>query len=246
MHFHYASSKSRVIGKEFHTFYEIILFLGGDAQLITDELNMEIKPNTIIVIPKETYHQLIIKGDENNYLRCVFNFDSTPFIQTDLSKVKVFKSNQTLNFLFGILTDKAEKGKKDATIILKSTLALITDNLPQKETTAPVTEHNRLAAMAIEFINKNIKEQFTSNDIANYLHVSLSTLQHTFKKEMQISLYQYILKRRLVAARQQILSGVPATNVAIDLGFSDYSGFYKQYKKLFGVTPGRTDKSHNL
>lgn len=246
MYFYYASGKSRAIGKEFHTFHEIILFLDGKARLITDKLNMEIKPNTIIVIPKETFHQLIIKGNANNYLRCVIQFDNTPFLQAELSEVKIFKSNQIIENLFGILIDKAQNGTKTADVILKSALALITANLPQKETTIPVTEHSRLATNAIEFITQNIEKPFTSSDIASYLHVSLSTLQHTFKKEMQIPLYQYILKKRLLIARQRILNGIPATNVAMDLGFSDYSGFYKQYKKLFGVTPSQTEKSSKL
>lgn len=242
IYFYYANGKSRAIGKEFHTFYEIILFLDGKANLITDKLNMEIVPKRIIIIPKETYHQLIIKGNENNYLRCVFQFDNTPFLQADLSDVKVFNIDQKIETLYGILMDKAKNSAKDTDIILKSVLALITDNLSQKEITIPATAHGSLATMAVEFINQNIEKKFTSNDIAESLHISLSTLQHTFKKEMQIPLYQYILKRRLVTARQQILSGIPATNTAIDLGFSDYSGFYKQYKKLFGVTPSQTEK----
>ncbi len=247
IYFYYASGKSRAIGKEFHTFHEIILFLNGKAHLITDNLNIKIEPNTIIVIPKETYHQLLIGGNENNYLRCVIHFNSAPFLQTDLSEVKAFKNNQKTDILFSILKDKAENGTENADIILNSALALITANLPQKPTaTLPVTEHSCLATKAVEFITINIERPFTSKDIAGHLHVSLSTLQHTFKKEMQMPLYQYILKKRLVAARQQILRGVPATNVAIDLGFSDYSGFYKQYKKLFGISPNQTYKSSNL
>ena len=243
IYFYYASGKSKAMGKEFHTFYEIILFLEGEAHLITDKLNMEIEPDTVILIPKETYHQLIIKGNENNYLRCVFQFDSTPFLQTDLSDIKVFKINKKIETLYNILIDKAKAKAKNPDITLKSALALITDNLPKKEAIMPVTEHVGLAAKVVEYINQNIDKQFTSNDIANKLHISLSTLQHNFKKEMQIPLYQYILKKRLVVARQQILSGIPATNVAANLGFSDYSGFYKQYKKLFGVTPSQTEKS---
>lgn len=242
IYFYYACGKSRAIGKEFHTFYEIILLLAGNAHLITDKLNMEIKPNSIILIPKETYHQLVINGNENDYLRCVFQFDNTPFLKTDLSEVKVFKIDEKIETLYSILIHKAKNKVEDNDIILKSTLALITDALPQKEAAIAVTKHGHLASMAVEFINQNIKKPFTSGDIANELNVSISTLQHNFRKEMQIPLYQYVLKKRLVVARQQILSGIPATNVALNLGFSDYSGFYKQYKKLFGVTPSQTEK----
>ena len=73
------------------------------------------------------------------------------------------------------------------------------------------------------------------------MNVSPSTLTHSFKKDMNISVYRYILKKRLVLAQQKILSGEPAQKAALDCGFNDYSGFYKQYKKTFGIAPSRQE-----
>ncbi len=241
MYFKYANGKSIAEGKEFHTFNELIFFLGDKARLITEKINMELKPQTLILIPKESYHQIVIEGDEQNYLRCIFHFDDSPFYRACFSDVSVFYADERLTLLFGILQEKAQnKNISEVDIILKSVLALITDSLSQKQSAITVTEHSRLADNAIEYINQNINKKFSCQDIAKSLHVSLSTLQHTFKNEMKISLYSYILKKRLVLARTQILSGIPATTVSVELGFSDYSGFYKQYKKLFGVTPNNT------
>jgi AraC-like DNA-binding protein len=65
----------------------------------------------------------------------------------------------------------------------------------------------------------------------------VSCLAHTFKEQMNISIHQFILKKRLVMAHHKILAGEPATKAAMECGFNDYSGFYKQYKKLFGKNP---------
>ena len=54
---------------------------------------------------------------------------------------------------------------------------------------------------------------------------------------MNISIHQYILKKKLVMAHHKILDGIPATQAAIDCGFNDYSGFYKQFKKMFNKAP---------
>ena len=73
--------------------------------------------------------------------------------------------------------------------------------------------------------------------MAHRLSVSVSTLTQTFKKDMNISIYQYILRKKLILAQQKIQDGESVTSAAIQCGFNDYSSFYKQYKKMFGVMP---------
>jgi AraC-like DNA-binding protein len=41
-------------------------------------------------------------------------------------------------------------------------------------------------------------------------------------------------------ARQKIQDGESATTAAMICGFNDYSSFYKQYKKMFEVSPSET------
>ena len=71
------------------------------------------------------------------------------------------------------------------------------------------------------------------------LSVIISTFSFLpcFKDDMKISIYKYILHKKLVLANKSIISGVPPTIAALDSGFNDYSGFYRQYKKMFGTSP---------
>ena len=46
-----------------------------------------------------------------------------------------------------------------------------------------------------------------------------------------------------IRANKKIKNSVPRTQAAIECGFHDYSGFYKQYKKMFGVVPRECKKS---
>ena len=63
--------------------------------------------------------------------------------------------------------------------------------------------------------------------------MSVSTFTQSFKRDMNISVYQYILRKKLILARQRIHEGESATAAAMSCGFNDYSSFYKQYKKMF-------------
>jgi AraC-like DNA-binding protein len=59
------------------------------------------------------------------------------------------------------------------------------------------------------------------------------------QKEMYISIHKFIVKKRLIQAHHRICAGEAVTVVAMECGFQDYSGFYKQYKKAFGFPPSQ-------
>lgn len=65
-------------------------------------------------------------------------------------------------------------------------------------------------------------------------------MMRLFKQETGYTLGQYITQKRLLLARELILSGVPSTQVCFDCGFRDYSTFSRSYKKLFQESPRET------
>ena len=50
-------------------------------------------------------------------------------------------------------------------------------------------------------------------------------------------MHQYILEKRIQAARSLILTGVPATVASAECGFKDYSTFSRACKKILGKMP---------
>ena len=129
--FKYAKGASSEYGKEFHSFHEIIYFMGGDAKFISENIQVPIKPNTLIVIPAETYHQFLISGSQMDYHRCVFHFMNIPelkeFIDESMSTTLLIEMNPKFQFLFEqmiILTE--QKHTDDASsILMQSILSLI-------------------------------------------------------------------------------------------------------------------------
>jgi AraC-like DNA-binding protein len=86
-------------------------------------------------------------------------------------------------------------------------------------------------------VERHLAYKLTLAQIAGELYVSPSTLSHMFKKEMGISLYQYITQKRLVLAHEQIERGVPPTAAYTVCGYTDYPSFYRAYVKMFGHSP---------
>lgn len=248
--FRHAKGPSLAVGKEFHSYHEIILFLAGSAELVTESLHIDLVPNTLIILPKETYHQVIIKGDTENYHRCVLNFedieDFAELFDRALGEIQVITPGRNILFLFETLKEHAKSQDICSGIILKSVLALLLADVSSKEGIQVYKNtQSILVQRCIGYINAHIHKKITIEKIAADCNISPSSLSHIFKKEMNISLIQFIIKKRLINAYHKIASGQSATSAAMECGFNDYSGFYKQYKKMFGFSPSQKSNKAN-
>lgn len=242
MAFKHASGKSVETGTEFHTYHEIILLFNGDVELITEGIHMSLKPNMLIVIPKETYHQVIIHGEQDHYHRCVLHFLSTPallpFMEKSMQKPAVMEMDRNMEYLFQKLIEHTKQDIGNA--LLQAVLILLLNEIESK-TNVHTVEHsqNHDVSRAISFINANLHSSLTIQEIAQHCSISPSTLSLIFKRDMKMPVHKFVVKKRLINAHHKITNGMPAAEAAMECGFNDYSGFYKQYKKMFGFSPSQ-------
>jgi AraC-like DNA-binding protein len=54
---------------------------------------------------------------------------------------------------------------------------------------------------------------------------------------MGVSFYRCVTQRRLISAKSLIEQEIPLEDVGRRVGFSDYSTFYRAFKKEFGISP---------
>ena len=98
---------------------------------------------------------------------------------------------------------------------------------------------DKISNACIQYVNQNltVKDDVSPKNIAKALHISPSHLQHTFKKEIGISLHAYVSNQRMQLARKLLLQGQSPQAVANLLEYEYYSTFYHTFVKRFGAPP---------
>lgn len=113
-------------------------------------------------------------------------------------------------------------------------------NLPTQE--QDVSEKDRLAAertkAMMQYIHEHYTEETTLSQIAGSAAISESVCLRSFRRAIGVSPIQYILQYRLERAAELLsATDAKAKDIALAVGFSDFSYFTKVFRKVKGCTP---------
>lgn len=99
-----------------------------------------------------------------------------------------------------------------------------------------VTENEKINSV-LRYINQNISSNLSLDSISQNFYTSKFYLSKQFKQFTGISIYQYIMKKRLTISRDMLRNGASVTNACLECGFNDYSNFLKAFKREFDCNP---------
>lgn len=103
---------------------------------------------------------------------------------------------------------------------------------------------NVYVEQAIDYIKWNHARGINVSDIADYIGISRTYLNHVFQKELGISSQKFLMDFRLhKAANLLISSELPVTEISSEVGYDDSLAFSKAFKKKFGLSP-KNYRSH--
>ncbi len=92
---------------------------------------------------------------------------------------------------------------------------------------------------AREFLDASVQKAVTSGELEAITGLSRYALARHFRACLGTSPYRYLIMRRLDQARRLIRQGTPLADAALSSGFTDQSHMTRQFKKAYGVSPGR-------
>lgn len=108
------------------------------------------------------------------------------------------------------------------------------------------TDGASAAYQIMEYLNENFRQDISIEKLCKKFYISTKTLYRILKNQTGTTVFGYITAKRVKAAEELfIVSDKSVSEIAADVGYSDYNYFIKVFKKSTGFTPLQYRKLHS-
>ena len=257
--FHYRDPRPGFVEVHHHDFYEVYFLLGGNVAYWVEGRVIRLIPGDLLFINPMELHRPIPDPAQPMCERFVLwvNKEFLESLSTDQVNLAGCFDTNLPNHSHLIRPASAERAVLTARMgelvrecygkdfgsavsargiflqlmVQLNRLARGGDGQPEGEQLSPLVQ------AAMHHIGENLSTELSLESIAGQLYVSKYHLSHAFSREVGVSVYRYVMLRRLMLARQQLLAGESAGQVCRSCGFSDYTSFYRAFKSEYGISP---------
>ena len=210
----------------------------------------------ILLIPPDTLHGAVLSNEKQSQLvrdvlwlsphflnRMRLMTSGTQNYRTEESIV--FRTNGTkweyLEKYFQTGIVECEQKLYGWESIIESNTIQLWTNLVRAllESSVPILKDKKtdLVLLITDYIENNLSEKITLELVAEVFEISKSTVTQSFRKKLGVSFYAYVTHRRLLKAKSLISRGGKLETAGKQVGFTDYSAFYRAFIKEFGISP---------
>ncbi|WP_299716142.1 AraC family transcriptional regulator [uncultured Tenacibaculum sp.] len=248
-----------------NNFFELVFVKKGKGTQCIDYNDYEYKAGSIFLLPPLKCHKFDIESPSEfiflKFTDAFFKnisktsidrnawFKEAAYILSNYNQLPgdIIKNEVDRNYLENLLMMILEESKQqhnNALSLIKSLMTSILEILIRnikKGDFFEIAQNNtdeRITKMLI-YINEHIdnSELLKIDNLAHVFSMSPTYVSEFFKKQVKISLREYIIKAKLRLVEIRLLnSDFTLTEIANDLDFSDVSHLSKTFKRYTGVT----------
>jgi len=254
--------------KDYHSSVNLIFvyFIEGRGRIIVEGTVYELRAGDVILLnPSELFlldvddscfHRRIVLHANINMIRSFPCDCSDVFLSLYKRKAgtaniisaeaaEKYRLGKLFCEILDILREKSHFCEPLAVCKIVETVCRVEQTLANvaSESANCVTE-DTLINRVLAYVNFHCKEDICVQDIADHFRVHRSYLLHRFKKKMGVSLWNYVILRRINLFNNSLADGVSLEEAAYRVGFSNYSNFFRLYKKYMGLTPLEFKQQH--
>ncbi|HHX36432.1 MAG TPA: helix-turn-helix transcriptional regulator [Clostridiaceae bacterium] len=237
-----------------HEFVEIIFCLNGGFQFLVAGNLYSVKKHQLFIVPPNTSHKLVCKDEQDTtYDRLILRICPTFLnkIEPDyheylqyLKQIHYFSIENTrwinIDLAFQQIYLEYKRQLLGANVVIEAhcieLLFFIARalSLSHFQDLPPITD---ILDSILHYIDLNYKNPITLQQLSEIFLVGKSTICKLFQEHLATSFHRYLTQRRLLAAKVHILLGWPLQDVCLASGFSDYSVFFRAFKKETKMSP---------
>lgn len=235
-----------------HDFYEIYIFMEGDACHLVEGSEYQLAPFDMILLRPDELHRVKHKS-QGRYRRTVMSVTENFFKEEGCEKYRELfwrrkcgqnnKIEGKICFASGIsdCVDRIKKysdGYKNfSEPSVRSCFVELLYLIDRASEFSESADKKGKVGEIIEFINDSFKEPLSLTVVAEKFYMSKAYLGRIFKKATGFTVGEYITRKRIMETEKLCRQGEDISNACIDSGFSDYSSFYRAYVKERGASP---------
>lgn len=104
-------------------------------------------------------------------------------------------------------------------------------------------DYSRPVRRAMEYIRERLGDSITLADLADYADLDKFHLCRAFRAQIGMPPHAYLTHLRIARAKELLLRGVRASDVAPLVGLYDQAQLTRHFRRLVGTTPARYGKS---
>lgn len=249
-----------------HPFYEIFFFISGNVNYIIEGRSYKLRPGDILltsnadihrpeVRPGRPYERIVIwlADDFFDHLKRFSGEDFTAcFTDAALKDYRLIRPDDgtliRLRQLCEQMSDAKFSKKLGSAALTQAYLIEFLVRVCRAYYDTPESVKNDITEdekvnQVIGYINENLADSLSLDNLAGRFYISKFYLSRRFKQFTGLTIYQYIMKKRLITARNMLRAGNPVTVSYLQCGFNDYSNFLKAFKREFGENPSFYSKN---
>ena len=254
--FHLTDQESHEIEYHYHDFDKITIFIKGTVNYMVEGKSYELKPYDIVLVKHNDIHRLSV--DASTVYERIIVYISPGFMnayKTDsydlsfcfqravkehsnvlripsLEKSSLFKAILRLEKSF--LDDGYAAELYRQVLFLEFMIHLNRAAAKNHLEFIDTDNCNAKIVQILQYINEHLDGNLAIDALARHFYISKYHMMRQFKQETGYTIGNYITQKRLLLAKELILSGVPGTQACFDCGYPDYSTFSRAYRGLFG------------
>lgn len=257
--FHLKDSEPKEYEYHYHDFHKLIWFISGSVEYHIEGKSYKLESHDILLVNKGEIHRPFVDASVP-YERYVFYISDDFLLDhseqgSDLTVcfeltrkehsnvIRLSPSDSRILFETVKLLEETENEENYAKemysriLFLKLLIELNRNCISNHEVFHKTARYDKKVVEMIHYINEHLAENLSIEALSADFYLSKYHMMRKFKEETGYSMHQYILEKRILAARNLILAGMAANAASIECGFKDYSTFSRAYKKLLGHLP---------
>lgn len=227
-----------------HSDYELYICFSGDMDFVVEDRMYELPPDSVLLIRPFTYHYASLHNFQKPYHRMSINFEkNTAFPETfsfleSEKEFFVWKQGDLLRMAEEAEAKMAEYGRNDSILYLKMFINEMLLGLKYAGKTFQKTHSlNPSVSQILRYVNDHLNEPLSLKKISSNLFLTPTYISQVFSKHMKIGVMDYVKQKKIHLAQDMIANGISPCATARQLGFGEYSTFYRLFQKYLKEKP---------